>query len=80
MHIGDALVSVNNSILSHMPSKDALTIINDGNIMRKTLSFMNQAEYYRNKVRSVHTADTVLAHYYGPHHTSSLPSLTLIPP
>jgi hypothetical protein len=53
IHIGDALVSVNNSILSNLPSKNALIIINDGNIMRKTFSFMNQAEYYRNKVREV---------------------------
>ena len=53
VHIGDAVVSVNNSLLSHLPSSDALKIINDGNILRKTLSFMSPGDYYTQKAESV---------------------------
>ena len=49
VHIGDAILMVNNSSLAHISHHDASRIITDGNILRKNLTFCSSREYYRLK-------------------------------
>jgi hypothetical protein len=53
IHIGDAVVRVNQSMLMYLKHPEAVSMMNDGNILRKTISFMNSNEYYRVKAETL---------------------------
>jgi len=49
IHIGDVLLAINDSLLEHMPHRDAMIMLNDRNLLRKQLRFISSPEYYARK-------------------------------
>ncbi len=63
VHIGDAILMVNNSSLAHISHRDASRIIQDGNILRKHLTFCSSREYYRLKSSRAFSTGQGIAEY-----------------
>lgn len=49
LHHGDVLFAINDIQLDSVAFEDALVIVNDRNILKKTFKFMNIREYYRRR-------------------------------
>ena len=49
IHYGDVLFAVNDTPLDVVPFQDAMNIIRDRNLLKKTFKFMNPKEHYRRK-------------------------------
>lgn len=49
IHYGDVLFAVNDTALDVVPFLDAMNMIRDRNVLKKSLKFMNPAEHYRRK-------------------------------
>ena len=49
VHVGDVLFAINDTMLENMPHSDVLLILNDRNMLRKQLKFMNASDFYSRK-------------------------------
>lgn len=49
IHYGDVLYAINEISLDVVPFAEAMNMLLDRNILKKTLKFMNKREYYRRK-------------------------------
>jgi len=49
VHVNDVILSINDTLLEHMPHNDAVAMLNDRNLLRKQLKFISSTEYYTRK-------------------------------
>jgi hypothetical protein len=59
VHVGDVLLAINDTLLEHMPHRDAVIMLNDRNLLRKQLRFISSSEYYARKYVSSTSAHCV---------------------
>ena len=49
VHIGDCIYKLNDCIMHRVAHKEAAKMLNDGNILKKKVVFINEREYYERK-------------------------------